>query len=69
MRLELERDLELFFQKVWNKVSLIPFVCFLCCSLASDIKKNICNPLIYTFNDTKIAQFDQEMKIYIKKNW
>jgi len=38
MGLELEKDLELFFQKDWNKLSLIVFMCFLYCSFIFDVQ-------------------------------
>jgi hypothetical protein len=39
MGLELERDLELFFQKNWSKLSLTLFLCFLRCSFTSDAER------------------------------
>jgi hypothetical protein len=37
--LELERDLELFFLKIWSKLSLILFFCFLHCSFTSKAQR------------------------------
>jgi hypothetical protein len=39
MGLELERDLELFFQKDGSKLSLTLFLCFLRCSFTSDAQR------------------------------
>jgi hypothetical protein len=63
MRLELERGLELFFQKKLKQTITHPlsmfsvlFLCF-CCS------KNICNSSICVSNDMKITQFRIEENI------
>jgi len=39
MGLELERGLELFFQKIWSKLSSIFFLCFLHCPFTSDFQR------------------------------
>jgi hypothetical protein len=39
MRLELERGLEQFFQKIWSKLWLVLVLCFLCYSFTSDTQR------------------------------
>jgi hypothetical protein len=41
MRLELERGLEQFLQKIWSKLWLVLFLCFLCYSFTSDTQRTL----------------------------
>jgi hypothetical protein len=63
---DLERGLEFFSfaKKLKQTITQHPLPCVF--SFASGTQKNICNPLVCTSNDTKIAQFASEMRKILK---
>jgi hypothetical protein len=66
MRLKLKRDLDLFFQKIWNKLSLILFLCFLHCFFISKAESTFVTLQFAHPITQKSLNLDKELKKYWK---
>ncbi len=66
MRLEPERGLELCFQKIWKKLSLILFLCFLHCFFTSKAESTFVTLQFAHPMTQKSLNLDKELEKYWK---